>query len=99
MIAMEDVLNNPELSGGAIATLVILMVWSLIWKGIALWKSSRLSHKKWFVALLVINTVGILEILYIFFIANKYSVETIDTETAESEVVKDSSDTEIETEE
>ena len=49
-----------------IAMLIALMIWSLIWKGLALWKSARLGHKKWFIAMLIINTAGILEILYLF---------------------------------
>lgn len=44
----------------------LVLVWSLFWKGMALWKSARHGHKWWFIALLVINTAGILEILYIY---------------------------------
>ena len=43
-----------------------ISIWSLIWKGFALWKAARLNNKWWFVALLIINTMGILEIFYIF---------------------------------
>ncbi len=50
---------------GSIA--VIFLFWSLFWKGIALWKSARSGEKYWFVGLLIINTLGLLEILYIFF--------------------------------
>ena len=46
--------------------LAIVFIWSLIWKGLALWKSAINRHKIWFVLILVINTVGILEILYIY---------------------------------
>jgi methionyl-tRNA synthetase len=45
----------------------ILFVWTLVWKGIALWKSARLGHKVWFIVfILPINTAGILEILYVY---------------------------------
>jgi hypothetical protein len=44
----------------------VLVVWELIWKGIALWKAARESQKLWFIAILVLNTIGILPILYIF---------------------------------
>ena len=47
--------------------LVALLVWSLIWKGIALWKAARNEHKAWYIVMLILNTVGILEIVYIFF--------------------------------
>jgi len=46
--------------------MVLIIVWSLPWKGVALWKSARLNQKGWFIALLVINTLGVFEILYIF---------------------------------
>ena len=46
--------------------LVILVLWETVWKGIALWKAARESQKYWFVAMLILNTAGILPILYIF---------------------------------
>jgi len=49
-----------------IAVYIIVIIWSVIWKAFALWKSARLNHKAWFIVLLIVNTVGILEILYIF---------------------------------
>ena len=46
--------------------LILLSLWVLPWKGIALWKAANKKQKWWFIALLVINTLGILEILYIY---------------------------------
>ena len=46
--------------------LVVIAIWSIIWKGFALWKSARRGENIWFVALLIVNTIGILEILYLF---------------------------------
>lgn len=46
--------------------LLPLVIWSLIWKGWALWRAAKNDSKVWFVVLLVLNTVGILDILYIF---------------------------------
>ena len=46
--------------------LALLLLWLIFWKGTALWKSARKNSPFWFVALLIINTLGILEILYIF---------------------------------
>lgn len=54
------------------------ILWSMPWKGIALWKSARLSHTRWFVVLFVVNTFGILEIFYIFVIAKKYKVVEVE---------------------
>lgn len=58
--------------------IIISLVWSLPWKGVALWKASRLSHKRWFMVLLIINSFAILEIYYIYFIARKYKVEEVE---------------------
>ena len=41
------------------------------WKGIALWKSARNKQKNWFIALLLFNTLAVLEILYIFVFSKK----------------------------
>ncbi len=47
-----------------------LVVWTLFWKGWALWRSARAGQKGWYAAMLILNTVGILEIIYII-ITNK----------------------------
>lgn len=49
----------------------LLAIWSVVWKGFALWIAAQEQHKPWFVVLLIINTAGILEIVYIFFISKK----------------------------
>ncbi len=46
--------------------LVLVLLWSLVWKGLALWKAARKEDKWWFVFLLIINTMGIAEILYLY---------------------------------
>jgi methionyl-tRNA synthetase len=51
--------------------LSIAILWSLPWKGIALWKSAKAGHKPWFIAFLLVNTLGLLEISYIFFFSKK----------------------------
>lgn len=58
-------------AGWGMFILFLLIVWSSIWKGIALWKAARNNSAPWFVALLIINTVGILEILYIYIFSKK----------------------------
>lgn len=45
---------------------IIILIWSYTWKLLALWKSARKSSIVWFIVLALVNTVGILEILYIF---------------------------------
>ena len=45
----------------------IIIVWSLVIKGLGLWKSARNKQRNWFIVILVINTVGILELIYMKF--------------------------------
>ena len=52
--------------GMFVAILMVLAVWSIFWKGWALWIAARNQQKAWFVVLLIVNTLGILEIIYIF---------------------------------
>ncbi len=49
-----------------------LLVWSIFWKGLSLWRSARMNHKGWFIALLIINTLGIFEIIYIIATRKRY---------------------------
>ena len=51
--------------------LLLIIAWCLAWKGVALWKASRKSDKWWFIAILVLNTLAVLEILYIFIFSKK----------------------------
>lgn len=44
----------------------ILLLWSLFWKGLALWRAASSKQKAWYVAILLINSLGILEIVYLF---------------------------------
>ena len=45
--------------------LYIIIAWTMIWKGMALWRSARNKQMGWFIVLLFVNTVGILEIIYL----------------------------------
>lgn len=45
--------------------LYLLIVWELVWKGIALWRAGRLNQPIWFIAILIFNTIGILPIIYL----------------------------------
>jgi len=49
----------------------VLLLWSLVWKGVALWKCGRNNQLVWFIVLLVVNTAGILEIIYILWFQRK----------------------------
>ena len=51
--------------------LIILALWTIPWKIYAVWLAVKHDHKKWFVAIILLNTASILEIFYIFKIAKK----------------------------
>jgi len=59
------------MGAGMIALFVALLVWSAVWKAIALWKSGRNNQLAWFVVMFIVNTVGILEIVYLLFFQKK----------------------------
>ncbi len=48
-----------------------LIIWTIFWKGYSLWIAAKNNQKWWFIAFLVLNTFGILEIIYIFYVAKK----------------------------
>ncbi len=50
---------------------VPVFIIALVLKGWALWVAARKGQRKWFVALLLVNTFGILELLYIFHFSKK----------------------------
>jgi methionyl-tRNA synthetase len=55
---LPPVFNNPLF-------LLSISAWSMIWKGLALWRAAKNDQKYWFVGLLIINLLGIPEIIYL----------------------------------
>lgn len=45
--------------------LTVLAVWTIIWKGLGLWRAAQNKQMWWFLAFLIINDLGILEIIYL----------------------------------
>lgn len=48
-----------------IPLIVIAVVWDTTWKLIAMWKANRNNDLAWFICIGIINTLGILPIIYI----------------------------------
>lgn len=71
---MDSLLANKD----NLTLFIIIALWVLPWKGVALWKAARLSHKRWFIAMFIINSLAILDIYYIYFVASKYKVEAVE---------------------
>lgn len=64
---LVQLLSNPNFA-------LPFLLWSFVWKGVALWKAANKRQLPWFLIILLINTMGILEIAYIFFL-NKYELD------------------------
>lgn len=60
--------QHPFIMGAA-------FVWVIAWKGLALWKAAKKNDMWWFIALLMVNLLGILEILYYFVFSERKSLE------------------------
>jgi hypothetical protein len=59
----------PLLAAILAPIIIVVALWSVFWKGLALWHAGRRGQPWWFVIMLVVNTLGILEIIYLFGIA------------------------------
>lgn len=55
----KQINSNPVLA-------FLLVAWLVTWKGFALWKAAKKDQKPWFAAILILNTLGLLEIIYLF---------------------------------
>lgn len=77
MVDMETMLSTgaPEFLKTAVVIsdfqFVVVIALILIVKGFALWKAARLNEKAWFWAILIINSFGILSIIYLILRRNK----------------------------
>ena len=56
---------TPQFAAIFIPLILVVVLWTIVLKGYALWSAARGGQKGWFIALLVINTVGILELVYL----------------------------------
>ena len=54
-----------------IPLILVVVLWTIVLKGYALWNAARGGQRNWFIALLVINTFGILEIVYLIWFRHK----------------------------
>lgn len=61
---LNEIINNPVL-------FAIFLIWSLVWKGIALWHAAGNKQKVWYILILVLNTMGLLEITYLILLRRK----------------------------
>ena len=65
----------------------IILLWNVPWKGVALWKAARNRQKIWFILLLIVNTMAILEIIYLFIFCGSKEVKNEDENGDEAKSV------------
>ena len=70
-----------QMASPLIGQLALLALATAPLKGIAMWMAARRSHLTWFIILLVVNTFGILDAIYIIWIGKRYTVEANEEET------------------
>ena len=63
--------------------IVVIIIWSSPWKAAALWRSARRGHLGWFLVLIVLNTLAILDILYLFVFSEWGAKKEQETESGE----------------
>ncbi len=69
-------------------TLGVLTIWDAVWKGIGMWKAGRNNQLGWFIAILIVNSVGILPIIYLVWFQKKREVEVISEAKPQKKVMK-----------
>ena len=52
-------------TGQVVGLLLIIVVAELLLKGLALWHAARNKHTGWFIVILLINSLGLLPLIYL----------------------------------
>jgi len=70
---LENLLTGgiSSLSPGLISLLFLIIIWDAVWKLCGLWKAGRNNQLWWFVFIAIVNSAGILPILYLAFFQGK----------------------------
>lgn len=48
---------------------LVILVLSVVLKGYSLWTAARRGEKWWFIIIMIVNTMGILELIYLIWVA------------------------------
>jgi uncharacterized membrane protein len=48
-----------------LALAICLAIWEIVWKVLAMWRSAKNNHLAWFICIAILNTLGVLSIIYI----------------------------------
>jgi hypothetical protein len=62
---MENIIANLSL------VLIPLAIFDVVMRGVALWQAAQNKQRNWFIALLIVNSLGILPLVYLKFFQKK----------------------------
>lgn len=62
MVSLFELYSQPSI---LFSLIFLITIWSLIWKGLALWRAAQRKQLAWFVVMLIINSAGLIPILYL----------------------------------
>ena len=71
---LQSVYQNSEVVSFLLQNIwifIVFMVWSVVWKALALWRAVKNDSKTWFILLLLVNTAGLFDILYLLIFGKK----------------------------
>jgi hypothetical protein len=51
--------------------IILLIIWELTWKGLGLYRAGKKQQPIWFVLILIVNSMGILPIIYLLISKDK----------------------------
>ncbi len=60
--------QNPVLG---ILGLSVAVIWETVWKGLGLWKAAQCQQRNWFIVILIVNSMGLLPIIYLIWFKNE----------------------------
>jgi divalent metal cation (Fe/Co/Zn/Cd) transporter len=66
MYKLDSPQSHISLSSTQVSLLALFVIWELVWKGIGLWRAGRNNQFGWFLIMLVVNSLGIVEMIYLF---------------------------------
>jgi len=65
--------NTEAFAGWALFGIIALLIWELVFKGIGMWHAAQNRQQGWFISILILNTAGLLPIIYLLFFQKKQS--------------------------
>lgn len=68
--------------------IILMVLWVLPWKGVALWKAAKRGERGWFIVFLILNTLALLEIIYLFVIIKRNPKQDGERDTTPNEPEK-----------